>query len=149
MQLTRFSDLGLRTLMYLTQHERAVPVTSGEVSRQFGVPHNHVIKVVHKLGKLGWIQTQRGRTGGLRLAIDPKQLRLGTVVRALEEVTELIDCANPPCVLRSGCLLKGVLDAGLEAFYATLDQHTLADVCKRRTGVLLLALHRKQHDASA
>ncbi|MET0386029.1 MAG: Rrf2 family transcriptional regulator [Polyangiales bacterium] len=148
MQLTRFSDLGLRVLMYLTQHDRVEPVTSAEVATQFDVPLNHIIKVVHRLGKLGWVETLRGRNGGLRLAIEPSQLRLGTVVRELEGADQLVDCHEPPCVLRSGCQLKSVLDAGLDAFYATLDKHTLADVCKRRTGELLIALHRRRPTAT-
>ena len=148
MQLTRFSDLGLRTLMYLAQHDRVDPVTSAEIATQFEVSHHHVIKVVHRLGKLGWVETLRGRHGGLRLAADPAQLRLGQVVRGLEGSTQLVDCHTPPCVLRSGCGLKGVLDAGLEAFYAALDQHTLADVCSKRTGALLTTLRRKSTTAT-
>lgn len=143
MQLTRFTDLGLRVLMYLTQHERADPVTSAEIATQFEVPHNHVIKVVHKLGKLGWIATQRGRNGGLRLAIQPQQLRLGEVLRALEPTTELVNCDEPPCVLRSTCQLKHALRTGMRAFHEQMDAYTLADVCSNRTGAALITLHRK------
>jgi len=143
MQLTRFTDLGLRVLMYLTQHERSEPVTSAEIASQFDVPHNHMIKVVHKLGKLGWVSTQRGRHGGLRLAVAPGQLRLGEVLRALEASDELVDCDTPPCVLRGRCLLKSALNDGLAAFHRKMDEYTLADVCKSRTGAALLTLHRK------
>jgi Rrf2 family nitric oxide-sensitive transcriptional repressor len=143
MQLTRFTDLGLRILMYLTQEQREDSVTNQEIASQFQVPHNHVIKVVNKLGKLGWVATQRGRHGGLRLGIDPTELRLGQVLRELERSTQLVDCHTPPCVLRQHCSLKGVLDRALESFYRELDQHTLADLCKSRTGQALVTLHRK------
>lgn len=143
MQLTRFTDLGLRVLMYLTQHEHPEPVTSAEIAAQFQVPHNHVIKVVHRLGKLGWVHTQRGRHGGLRLGTAPEQLRLGQVLRALEGTNELVDCDEPPCVLRGRCLVKSALNAGMSAFFDKLDEYTLADVCKSRTGAALLTLHRK------
>ncbi len=143
MQLTRFTDLGLRVLLYVSQHDRPSPVTSAEIASQFAVPHNHVIKVVHKLGQLGWIRTQRGRTGGVRLGAAPESLRLGEVVRALEELTQLVDCGDPPCVLRGNCLLKGVLDEGLGAFYAALNRYTVADMLKKRTRAALLTLHRK------
>lgn len=143
MQLTRFTDLGLRVLMYLTQHDRPTPVTNAEIARQFQVPHNHVIKVVHKLGKLGWVHTQRGRTGGVTLGVPADSLKLGDVVRALENATQLIDCAQPPCVLRGNCLLKGALDEALGAFYAAMNRHTLADMSKSRTRTALLSLHRK------
>ena len=143
MQLTRFTDLGLRVLMYLTQHDRPEPVTSAEIATQFEVPHNHVIKVVHRLGKLGWVTTQRGRHGGLWLAVEPSALRLGEVLRGLEGATALVDCDTPPCVLRDHCMLKGALHEGLSAFYRKMDEYTLADVCKSRTRTALISLHRK------
>jgi len=142
-QLTRFSDLGLRVLMYLNQHDRPLPVTIAEIATQFGVPHNHLVKVVNRLGKLGWIATQRGRNGGLRLACAPDELRLGEVLQALEGSTELIDCGEPPCVLRRHCLLKHALDAGLAAFYREMDTYTLADICAERTGHTIAVLHRR------
>lgn len=143
MQLTRFTDLGLRVLMYLTQHERLEPVTNAELASQFQVPHNHVIKVVHRLGKLGWVDTQRGRNGGLRLAAGAETLRLGTILRTLEGTPELVDCDEPPCVLKGRCLVKSALNAGLASFYAKLDEYSLADVAESRTGAALVTLHRK------
>lgn len=143
MQLTRFTDLGLRVLMYLTQNERAEPVTNAEIAQKFQVPHNHVIKVVNRLAKLGWVETQRGRNGGLWLGARPEELRLGRVLRALEEAEHLVDCDRPPCVLRMRCSVKAALDEGLEAFYQKLDERTLADVCKGKTGSVLVTLHKK------
>jgi len=143
MQLTRFADLGLRVLMYLTHERPDAPVTNAEIASQFQVPHNHVIKVVHKLGKLGWVETQRGRGGGLRLAVPATSLRLGDVLRQLEPTRALVDCDSPPCVLRQRCSLKGVLDDALGAFYAKLNESTLAELTKSRTAAALLTLHRK------
>jgi Rrf2 family transcriptional regulator, nitric oxide-sensitive transcriptional repressor len=125
MQLTRFADLGLRVLMYLTHERRELPVTNAEIASQFEVPHNHVIKVVHKLGKLGWVETTRGRGGGL------------------EPTHSLVDCDTPPCVLRQRCSLKSALDQALAAFYASLNEHTLAELCRNRTGNVLVTLLRK------
>jgi Rrf2 family nitric oxide-sensitive transcriptional repressor len=142
MQLTRFTDLGLRVLMYLTQPERAEPVTNAEIAAQFGVPHNHVIKVVHRLGKLGWIRTQRGRGGGISLGVAPAKLRLGDVLRELEGDAPLVDCDRPPCVLQNTCQLKHALDVGLAKFYSAMNEYTLADVSGRRTATTLAALHR-------
>lgn len=143
MQLTRFTDLGLRVLMYLTHREREQPVTIAEIAAQFAVPHNHLVKVVNRLGKLGWIVATRGRTGGLRLALDPSLLTLGTVLRQLEGSTELIDCAEPPCALRGGCRLKAALNDALEAFYQVMDRSTLADVVGTPTGETIIRLHRQ------
>ncbi|MBV1777252.1 Rrf2 family transcriptional regulator [Burkholderiaceae bacterium DAT-1] len=143
MQLTRFSDLGLRVLMYLSQHERADPITIAEIAEQFQVPHNHLVKVVNRLGKLGWVDAIRGRNGGLRLGAHAIQLPLGQILKGLEEVSELIDCNDPPCALRRDCLLKAALNAGLDAFYRKMDEFTLADVCKSHTGDAIITLHRQ------
>ncbi|QDQ27722.1 Rrf2 family transcriptional regulator [Chitinimonas arctica] len=143
MQLTHFSDFGLRVLMYLSQHERAAPITIAEIAGQFDIPHNHLVKVVNRLGKLGWISALRGRNGGLRLAVPADTLRLGVVLQGLENTTELINCDTPPCALRGSCLLKGALNAGLLAFYRTMDEYTLADVCANRTGTAIIELQRR------
>jgi Rrf2 family nitric oxide-sensitive transcriptional repressor len=143
MQLTRFADLGLRVLMYLTHEGRELPVTNAEIASQFQVPHNHVIKVVNKLGKLGWVETQRGRGGGLRLAVPADSLRLGDVLSGLEPTHSLVDCDTPPCVLRQRCSVKSALDQALAAFYASLNEHTLSELCRSRTANVLVSLHRK------
>ena len=143
MQLTRFSDLGLRVLMYLAHHDRAEPVTIAEIATQFQVPTNHLTKVVNKLGHLGWVTTLRGRHGGLRLAQAATQIHVGTVVQQMEGHEELIDCAGLDCVLTGRCLLQGALNAALRAFYDELNRHTLADVCGKRTGEAIIQLHRQ------
>ncbi|MBV8657560.1 MAG: Rrf2 family transcriptional regulator [Burkholderiales bacterium] len=142
MQLTRFSDLGMRVLMYLSRQDRALPVTVAEIATQFAVPHNHLIKVVNRLGKLGWIRATRGRNGGLRLVPESGSLGLGHILRNLEQVTQLVDCTSPPCALQGRCLLKSALDAGLAAFYDKMDEYTLADVCAKRTGEAIITMHR-------
>lgn len=143
MQLTRFADLGLRVLMYLTHERPDSPVTNAEIASQFQVPHNHVIKVVNKLGKLGWVDTQRGRGGGLRLAVPATSLRLGDVLLGLEPTRSVVDCEDPPCVLKQRCSLKGALDQALASFYSTLNEYTLAELCRNKTASALLTLHRK------
>ncbi|MBI3898946.1 MAG: Rrf2 family transcriptional regulator [Gammaproteobacteria bacterium] len=142
MQLTRFSDLGLRTLMYLTRESRALPVTISEIAGEFAVPQNHLIKVANKLAKLGWISALRGRNGGLRLIVPAASLRLGAVLRQLEGSTELIDCDQPPCPLSGRCLLKRALNVGLDTFYQTMDDYSLADVSKGRTGSTIDVMHQ-------
>ncbi|WP_137936894.1 Rrf2 family transcriptional regulator [Chitinivorax sp. B] len=141
MQLTRFTDLGLRVLMYLTYRDRTAFVTIGEIAEQFEVPHNHLIKVVNKLGKLGWLHATRGRNGGLKLVADPQYLKLGTILRELEGSTQLIDCESPPCALKAGCRLKSALDVGLEAFYRAMDDVRLADIVAAPTGDKIVTLH--------
>lgn len=146
MRLTLFSDFGMRALMYLSQHQRDLPITISEIAGQFDVPRNHLVKVVNRLVKLGFVTAVRGRNGGLRLTQSASALRLGDVLRGLEGNTELVDCNTPPCVLRGRCLLSGALHAGLSAFYNTMDEFTLADVCVNPTGQAIVTLHRHYLD---
>jgi len=129
MQLTQFSDIGLRLLMYLANERTIVPaITLAEVSSQFNIPRNHLAKVAAKLVKNGWIESIRGRSGGLKLAIEPSEINLGQVLRVLEGHTEVIDCNKLQCRLKSVCHLRTLLANAYAAFFNVLDQHTLADV---------------------
>lgn len=141
MQLTHFTDLGLRVLMYLSE-PRDTPVTIGEIAECFAASRNHLVKVVHFMAQQGWLATSRGKGGGLALARPVSHYRLGEVIRTLEDIGDLIDCAEPPCFLRGRCRLKGVLDEALAAFFTVLDRYTLADVVASPTGEAIAVLHR-------
>lgn len=143
MQLTKFTDLGLRVLMYLSQNRSPQAISMSEVSNALNVKHSHLIKVVTFLNKQGWIQTTRGPGGGLRLMIDPPQLKLGEVLRALEGSYTLVECAKPECPLLGLCGLKSVLDDGLEAFYQHMNSHTLQDVLRPQTVQAIAVLHNR------
>lgn len=142
MQLTRFAELGLRVLMYLTESGREQPVTIQEIARQFDVPHNHLVKVVHKLGKLGWVHTLRGRHGGLRLALPAEHMPIGEIVRGMEGDAPLVNCEQPHCTLAGRCLLEGVLNQAVAQFYQSLNRSTLADVCQRDTAQAIAWMHQ-------
>lgn len=143
MHLTQFTDMGLRVLMYLTQHQRESLVTIAELAEQFQLSHNHLIKVVNQLVKLGWVDATRGRNGGLRLGMAVTQLRLGTMIRLLEDEEHLIDCEKAVCALDGYCRLQGLLAQGLEQFYQWLDQYTLADIVRDPTQAVLVQMHRR------
>ena len=84
MQINRFTDLSLRVLMYLSQQHEEAPITINEIAKQFNVPKNHLIKVVTRLNKLSWIIASRGRNGGLKLHAASNKLKLGDIVKELE-----------------------------------------------------------------
>jgi Rrf2 family nitric oxide-sensitive transcriptional repressor len=130
MQLTRFSDLSLRLLMYLASRDYPMDamVTARAVSTLFNVPYTHMVKVVHRLGQEGWITTTKGEGGGLRLSRSPKSIRIGDVLRCTEPEHAVIDCFTQPCPLRGNCLLKDALDEGYATFFAKMNEFTLADV---------------------
>jgi Rrf2 family nitric oxide-sensitive transcriptional repressor len=151
MRLTRFSDIGLRVLIYLERAgERPHPVTVAEIGKQFDIPLNHLVKVVGQLAKLGWVQATRGRNGGLRLAADPATLTIGQVLRKLEgEDDELVDCDGTDCALKMDCQLRGMLRAGMRAFYDAMDRYTLAHATAGNTGEQVVRMHRMFLDGAA
>ncbi|APX73811.1 Rrf2 family transcriptional regulator [Achromobacter insolitus] len=143
MQLTRFTDFGLRVLMYLTQcRDRPAAVTIPEIADRFSVSRNHLVKVVHFMAQQGWVSTSRGKGGGLRLSQSADSYRLGDLIRQLEQQGPLIDCREPPCALDGSCRLSGVLAQTLQAFYEALNGHTLADLVRDPTAAAIIRLHR-------
>jgi len=128
MQFTKFTDFGLRVLMYLAATPEQGVITVGELASQYDIPKNHLNKVVNRLVKLGWVSATPGRNGGLRMARAPASLQLGDILMALEGHKGLVDCEEPPCALRGSCHLKRVLDIGQREFYAGMNQHSLAEL---------------------
>jgi Rrf2 family nitric oxide-sensitive transcriptional repressor len=129
MQLTRFSDLALRLLLYLASRDRPMDavVTARGAATLFNVPYTHMVKVVHQLGQQGLITTSKGKGGGLRLS-QPERIRLGEVLRLTEPKTPIIDCFTQARPLRFDCLLKEALDRAYGAFFAEMDRYTLAEI---------------------
>lgn len=128
MQLTRYTDYGLRILMYLAVLPNGRQSSINEVCETFGLSRNHVNKIVHQLGKLGLIQTRRGKSGGIALGMPPEQINIGKVVVDLEASLNIIDCRQPVCRLLPVCRLKGMFAEAATAFVSSLEQYTLADL---------------------
>lgn len=126
MQLNKFTDYGLRLLMYLLQPSDGV-VTIAQAAHVLKISENHLVKVTHFMAKQGWIISTRGKGGGIRLAPQALMLPIGEIVRTLEHDEKAINCLEPACVLRFSCGLKSVLDQALEQFYQHLNQYQLQD----------------------
>jgi Rrf2 family nitric oxide-sensitive transcriptional repressor len=139
-QLTRYSDYSFRVLIYLAlQRERLVTIE--EIARRYEISRAHLMKVVHELGRHGYVETVRGRGGGLRLARPPEEIGVGEVFRDTEGNLALVECFGPSgeCVIEPACGLRAVLQEALVGFLAVLDRHTLADlVARRRTPLVRL-----------
>ncbi len=133
MQLSRFTDLSLRVLLYLAQ-KPAEPsrVTMREVARFYRVSHEHLRKVVHLLAKEGFLVTAQGRHGGIALGRAPTRINVGDVVARMERDLSIIDCEAQSCVLRGPCTLKLALSTAADAFVAALRGYTLADLVADR-----------------
>jgi Rrf2 family nitric oxide-sensitive transcriptional repressor len=141
MRLTVYSDYALRVLMYLAVHSEPMP-TIGEIAASYGVSRNHLMKVVYELGVAGYVETVRGKKGGLRLGRRPEAIGLGEIIRHTEPDLDLVPCfarsgANC-CAITPACSLKGALHRARAAFMEVLDSYTLADLV--RNGPELRAL---------
>ncbi len=151
MRLTYHADYALRLLLYLGLKPGQV-VTVGEVSDAYGISRNHLIKVAQALGRLGYVDILRGKTGGLRLAQAPEAINIGAVVRQTEPSFELLECFDPAtntCPIISACLLKRILKEAQTAFLSTLERYTMADVLKRPEMLSsILLVRRKRNGAS-
>ena len=129
MRLSTFSDYSLRVLMYLAcQSDRLATIV--EISQAHGVSKNHLMKVVHQLGRNGYIETVRGKHGGIRLARASSEINLRDVVSDMENVSCLLDCQREGCLLTAGCRFQGILRKAMRAFLDVLGEFTLADLVK-------------------
>jgi Rrf2 family nitric oxide-sensitive transcriptional repressor len=130
MQLTQFTDYSLRTLIFLGAHPGRLCKIS-QIAGAYGISVNHLMKVVNRLSSRGYVETIRGKGGGLRLARTPRLINVGEVVRDMEERFDIVECFNvqhQTCPLLPACILRSVLNDARRNFMATLDRHTLDDV---------------------
>ena len=145
MQLTRYTDYALRVLIYLA-HKKEKLTTIREISDAYRISENHVMKIVHDLAKLRYIDTLRGKGGGLKLARAPERINLGDVVRDTEDTLHAVECLADDyagsCGLAPGCGLKSVLRDAQRAFMAELDRYTLKDLAPARSGTSLLRFYK-------
>ena len=150
MRLSTFTDYSLRVLMYLATNpgERA---TIAQVAQAFGVSEHHLVKVVHSLGRAGWLANVRGKGGGLEFAVPPGKIVIGHVVRHTEGRAIMAGCFedDDECSISDDCRLKGVLADAVKAMYAVLDRYTIADVVKNRSQLakVLFVDSRARHTA--
>ena len=134
MHLSLFSDYSLRVLMFAALKGESFLLD--EVTAAYGISRNHLAKVVHNLSKLGYLETQRGRGGGISLARPAEEIRIGKLVKETENQPILVECFDPAtntCPINGCCRLKGILAESMAAFYATLDRYTLKDLTSGST----------------
>jgi Rrf2 family transcriptional regulator, nitric oxide-sensitive transcriptional repressor len=133
MQLTQYTDYALRTLIALGLNAGG-KLTVTDIAGAYGISRNHLVKVVARLAESGYVETLRGKGGGMRLARAPREIGLGAVVRDMEAELGVVECLTEEgghCVIAPACKLKGLLQQATDAFLETLDQHTLEDVLRQ------------------
>ena len=156
MRLTNYSDYALRSLIYLAvRPEPPLLANISDIANSYGISKSHLTKIIHQLGQLGYIESVRGKNGGIRLARAPKDINLGVLIKQIEPDFDLVECfatpissddrhprstglpitlidetvgRSPGCVISPVCQLKSVFFEALTAFINVLERYTLADV---------------------
>jgi Rrf2 family transcriptional regulator, nitric oxide-sensitive transcriptional repressor len=138
--LTQFSDYSLRLAIYLACHPEQV-VSADEVSRAYGISRHHLVRVVQTLTNLGVVEAQRGRGGGMRLAMHPSEINIGWLIRRAEPHFNLVECFDPEtntCPIAPACGLMGLLYRAQQAFLSVLDEYSLEQLLTRRSELVSL-----------
>jgi Rrf2 family nitric oxide-sensitive transcriptional repressor len=138
MKLKQNTDYALRILMYVAR-KKGTQVSSREISDFYAISYSHTVKIVNKLGKLNYLDLKQGRYGGgITLAVDPADIKIGTVVKQFESNFEVVECFNldmNSCSLVGGCKLKFIFEEALEGFFGALSEKSLADITPSRKPV--------------
>lgn len=132
MNLSKFSDFSFRTLIYLAKNQDK-QCTVQELATNLEISEHHLKKVVHQLAKTDYLISSKGRNGGLKIGMDPKDINLGEVLKLTEDNNNIVECfsiENNCCNLTGSCCLKGVIGNALDAFINEFSKHTLADIIK-------------------
>ena len=132
MRLSSFSDYNLRVLMYLGVRSDRL-ATIAEIAAAHGISKSHLMKVVHQLGRGGYIETVRGKGGGIRLARQPQEIVLGDLIRQTESDMAMVEClaGNSACRIQAACRLQHIFVEALDAMFLVLDDYTLADLLEK------------------
>lgn len=152
MRLTRYSDYALRSLLFLALHPKDKLANISDIAKAYNISKSHLTKIIHQLALLGYVQSVRGKNGGIRINKDPKEINIGTLVRHTEAGFEIVECFESnnatikpdtlqsipmvnvleqqptKCVISPVCELKWVMAEATQAFVAVLDGYTLADM---------------------
>lgn len=169
MRLTNYSDYALRSLMYLAVRPEPESLANiSDIATSYNISKSHLTKIIHQLGQLGYIESVRGKNGGIRLAKAAKDINLGVLIKQIEPDFELVECFatqasrdNPKsssssvpvafieeeekapvgCVISPACQLKAVFFEALNAFINVLERYTLADIIGNKDELATLLFH--------
>lgn len=135
MRLARMTDYAIRLLIYLAQRPERL-CTIAEVATSYAISETHLMKITHQLALDGWLETTRGKGGGIRLARPPAEIRIGEVVRTMEPDFYIVECFSTgnSCQLTGNCEVTGLMEGALRSFMGHLDSYTLKDVLPRPAG---------------
>jgi len=129
-QLTSFTDYGLRALIYMASLPEGQMTSISEVTEVYGVSRNHMVKIINQLSRAGYVAAVRGKNGGIRLGKPAQSIRVGDVV----------NCSSAFCHITPACRLKQALSTAVQSFLKELDNYTLADLVEENQPLYKLLL---------
>lgn len=135
MRLTNYTDYSLRVLIFLALKKDDQLSTIKEIAEAYNISKNHLMKIIHELGMLGYIKTVRGRHGGIKLAMHPREINIGEVISKTEEDFHIVECfyqGKSYCSITPACKLKYILSDALQAFLNVLKEYTLEDLVNNK-----------------
>ena len=140
MKLSLYADYSCRVIMYLSYRTSELTQVK-DIAEIYGISHDHLRKIVHRLGTLGFLETTKGKSGGVRLAKQPKDILVGDFLQSVEASDEFVECMRKEgntCIIAKHCRLKIVLGGALEQFFKHLNQYTFADLIndKQLAGII-------------
>ncbi|TXK25086.1 nitric oxide-sensing transcriptional repressor NsrR [Bacillus amyloliquefaciens] len=141
MKLTNYTDYSLRVLIFLASRPSEELSNIKEIADTYSISKNHLMKVIYRLGQLGYVETIRGRGGGIRLGMIPEDINIGEVVRNTEGDFNIVECFDSQknlCIISPACNLKNLLYEALQAYLAVLDKYTLRDLVKNKEEIMRL-----------
>jgi Rrf2 family nitric oxide-sensitive transcriptional repressor len=144
MRLTLNTDFSLRVLIHVGLSGDKL-TTINDIAQSFGISKQHLMKVVSGLSQNGYLETVRGRNGGIRLMREPRHINIGQVVRDTENRLGIIGCLERRgyCPIERACVLRSALQDATQAFLAVLDAYTLADLIKPQRALSSLLFDRR------
>ncbi|MEZ5758079.1 MAG: Rrf2 family transcriptional regulator [Emcibacteraceae bacterium] len=134
MRLTSFTDYSVRVLMHVAKKNGALS-SIREVSEEYDISKNHLMKIVHALGKGGYLETVRGKNGGFKLGQDARNINIGELIRYTEEDMKIVDCLGVKdgfCTIHNKCHFACIINEARNAFLSTIDKYTLEDIVNER-----------------
>ena len=136
MEISQFTDYSLRTLIFVALAEEELSSVK-QIATAYGISRNHLVKVVHNLARNGYLETFKGKGGGIKLAMPPEKINVGKLMRVTENLS-ILECFPPKrkkggCCIAGICELQIILRKALNAFLAELDDVTLRDLLSRKT----------------
>nr|MDH3087425.1 nitric oxide-sensing transcriptional repressor NsrR [Bacillus velezensis] len=141
MKLTNYTDYSLRVLIFLASRHSDELSNIKEIADTYSISKNHLMKVIYRLGQLGYVETIRGLGGGIRLGMTPEDINIGEVVRNTEDDFNIVECFDSKknlCIISPACNLKNLLNEALQAYLAVLDKYTLRDLVKNKEEIMRL-----------